>query len=188
MGEGVAASPPGGRIVIGTLCESERLKKMPPLPDGTSPPGQKKKSSPFGSRLTAGVVLTSAAQLAGANTIRPPAADQCGCHPFHAGGAGRPLKDALADGIKDGEARLATISITYQPTPKQSIFHASKANEILYGGAAGGWKTKALVMDALFRTMLHDAAADARQSQPISSTDFPPGRWLRPRKGDRSPA
>jgi len=45
---------------------------------------------------------------------------------------------------------MASFTINYQPTPKQAIFHASKANEILYGGAAGGGKTKAIIMDALF--------------------------------------
>lgn len=43
------------------------------------------------------------------------------------------------------------VTINYKPTPKQTLFHASKANEILFGGAAGGGKTKALVMDAFFR-------------------------------------
>jgi len=33
---------------------------------------------------------------------------------------------------------MPSIVINYQPTEKQRIFHASKANEILYGGAAGG--------------------------------------------------
>ena len=48
---------------------------------------------------------------------------------------------------------MASVTINYQPTPKQAMFHASKANEILYGGAAGGGKTKAIIMDALFRCL-----------------------------------
>ena len=48
---------------------------------------------------------------------------------------------------------MATVTINYKPTPKQAFFHASTANEILYGGAAGGGKTKAIVMDAFFRVM-----------------------------------
>ena len=48
---------------------------------------------------------------------------------------------------------MGVVTINYQPTPKQAMFHASPANEILYGGAAGGGKTKAIVMDALFRTL-----------------------------------
>jgi hypothetical protein len=42
---------------------------------------------------------------------------------------------------KDG-GRMANVVINYQPTPKQAMFHASKANEILYGGAAGGGKRR----------------------------------------------
>jgi phage terminase large subunit len=47
---------------------------------------------------------------------------------------------------------MPLITIDYKPTAKQAIFHASPANEILYGGAAGGGKTKAIIMDAFFRT------------------------------------
>lgn len=45
------------------------------------------------------------------------------------------------------------ITIAYKPTKKQALFHGSTANEILFGGAAGGGKTKALIMDALFRCL-----------------------------------
>ena len=40
------------------------------------------------------------------------------------------------------KAHMANVTINYQPTPKQAMFHASKANEILYGGAAGGGKRR----------------------------------------------
>jgi hypothetical protein len=40
------------------------------------------------------------------------------------------------------------ISIPYDPNPKQWIFHAIEAEEAVYGGAKGGGKSKALVMDA----------------------------------------
>ena len=41
------------------------------------------------------------------------------------------------------------IKINYRPTEKQRLFHSCPADEVLYGGAAGGGKSVALVMDAL---------------------------------------
>ncbi len=43
--------------------------------------------------------------------------------------------------------------VSYSPTKKQRLFHASCADEVLFGGAAGGGKSKAIAMDALFRCL-----------------------------------
>ena len=70
---------------------------------------------------------------------------------------------------------MPSITITYQPTPKQALFHASTANEILYGGAAGGGKTKALIMDALFRTLTYPntlAIVFRRSYRELEDTDI----------------
>ena len=40
------------------------------------------------------------------------------------------------------------IIIDYKPTPKQQFFHSSEADELLFGGAAGGGKSTAIVMEA----------------------------------------
>ena len=46
-------------------------------------------------------------------------------------------------------------SIDYTPTKKQAAFHAAGAYEVLYGGAAGGGKSLAIVMEALIDAMEH---------------------------------
>ena len=46
-------------------------------------------------------------------------------------------------------------TVHYAPTPKQRLFHASIADEVLFGGAAGGGKSKAIVMDALLRCLTY---------------------------------
>lgn len=50
---------------------------------------------------------------------------------------------------------MKSFTIAYSPTPKQLVFHSSTADEVLFGGAAGGGKSKAIVMDALFRCLYH---------------------------------
>lgn len=50
---------------------------------------------------------------------------------------------------------MMRIDINYNPTPKQAMYHSSNAYEMLYGGAAGGGKSCATVMEAFKLCMKH---------------------------------
>lgn len=50
---------------------------------------------------------------------------------------------------------MPDVAISYEPTDKQLMFHKSEADVLLYGGAAGGGKSKACVMDAFIRCLKH---------------------------------
>lgn len=45
--------------------------------------------------------------------------------------------------------------LPYTPTEKQLLFHNAREDEVLYGGAAGGGKSTAVVMDAFLRCYRH---------------------------------
>lgn len=50
-------------------------------------------------------------------------------------------------GRKQGER------LVYEPTERQQLFHASDADVVLFGGAAGGGKTRALLMEAFMQML-----------------------------------
>lgn len=53
---------------------------------------------------------------------------------------------------------MPDITVDYEPNDKQSIFHGCTAEEVVYGGAKGGGKSCALVMEALVYGMEHAGA------------------------------
>jgi Terminase large subunit, T4likevirus-type, N-terminal len=50
------------------------------------------------------------------------------------------------------------VVIPYKPQPRQVVYHKAKADEILYGGAAGGGKSEATIMDALKYGMKYEGS------------------------------
>ncbi|EDS71738.1 hypothetical protein ANASTE_01440 [Anaerofustis stercorihominis DSM 17244] len=50
---------------------------------------------------------------------------------------------------------MKEVTIDYEENEKQKIFHKSSEEEVLYGGAKGGGKSCALVMDALKYALIY---------------------------------
>ncbi len=73
-------------------------------------------------------------------------------------GSGSADQQALNQRMQDLQRRrnsvgMRTLSVDdfYSPFPQQKLFHNSKAKYRLFGGAAGPGKTKALLMEAIYR-------------------------------------
>ncbi len=54
---------------------------------------------------------------------------------------------------------MRRIRIEYLPTPLQRQFHQAESDEVLFGGAAGGGKTKAIVADSIIKCLKHSHVA-----------------------------
>lgn len=54
---------------------------------------------------------------------------------------------------RPGGPGMSSVIIGYTPTPRQREFHECDCDEALFGGAAGGGKSRALIMDALNRCL-----------------------------------
>ena len=71
-----------------------------------------------------------------------------------AGGGQWPNGDRAARRPRRGGGAMK-LEMDDSPTRRQRAFHESREDEVLYGGAAGGGKSCAVVMDAFFRCARH---------------------------------
>lgn len=61
----------------------------------------------------------------------------------------KPKPEPKPEKKKEVDPEFAGREILYEPTKKQAIFHAASETIVLYGGAAGGGKSFALLFDAI---------------------------------------
>ena len=67
------------------------------------------------------------------------------------------------------------VPLAYQPTARQSVFHACDADEVLYGGAAGGAKSHGLLLEAFVHCVENTGATAALVRRTFPELNGPDG-------------
>ena len=80
-----------------------------------------------------------------------------------------------SDNVKDAEQR-ANQTVVFKPYPKQELFLSSEVDEVCFGGARGGGKTAALIVDAALKVRKWHYEGDDFNLVPVIdkySIDYP---------------